>query len=100
MYSPKKVKRSKKVVKSPKNKGSRTRGWAKEAPRRVKERASMLKKCGSKCFLMPKEKKFPVCSKNCKLSCKGLLSAKIRASQYKYGNVIRRSTKLMKTHRC
>ena len=58
------------------------KGWSKSAPK-GKERSKMLKKCGSKCFLDPKNKKYPVCSKgSCKVSKKGLQAAYTRARQY------------------
>lgn len=67
---------------------SATRGWAKMAPKQGKERASMLKRCGSKCFLLPSKKKFPICTpSSCRVNCKGLAAAKIRASQWGYDNV-------------
>ena len=94
--------RSKTIKKSKRGegRGSRTRGWAAMAPQRGKERTKLSQKCGSKCFLMPKEKKFPICASKCNVSCRGLLSAKIRASQYKYKGVAQKATKLMKTHQC
>jgi len=102
------TRRSKQIKKSKSGKGSgsRTRGWAAVAPQRGKERTKLSQKCGSKCFLIPKEKKFPICGSlrttggKCNVSCRGLLSAKIRASQYKYKGVAQKATKLMKTHQC
>lgn len=67
---------------------SATRRWTKIAPKQGKERTSMLRKCGSKCFLLPSEKKFPICTPgSCRVNCKGLAAAKIRASQWGYNNV-------------
>ena len=81
--------------------GVRTAGWAAQSPRRGRERSVMSKKCGSSCFLLPSEKKFPICPKNsCKKSCKGLLSAKIRAKQYKYNKVASKAEALMRKHKC
>ncbi len=81
--------------------GVRTAGWAAQSPRRGRERSAMSKKCGSSCFLLPREKKFPICPKNsCKKSCKGLLSAKIRAKQYKYNKVASKAEALMRKHKC
>ena len=67
---------------------SATRGWAKIAPKKGKERSSMLRRCGSKCFLLPSKKKFPICNpRSCRINCKGLAAAKIRASQWGYTSV-------------
>lgn len=95
-----------KVIKSVQRgerRGSRTRGWAAMAPQRGKERNELLGKCGERCFLLPEQKKFPVCSalrvgEGCKINCKGLLSAKIRARQYKYSKVAELAEKLEKLH--
>jgi hypothetical protein len=64
-----------------------TRNWSIRSPRTVEEREYVYKKCGSKCFLIPSERKFPVCEKNtttCVPDCGGLISAKIRARQWGY----------------
>ena len=82
---------------------SRTRGWKKEAPKLLSQRRKLSKRCGNKCFLMPKELKFPICpykSKGCKISCKGLLSAKIRSRQFRYEKVSKRATAMMKKMKC
>lgn len=63
------------------------RGWSKIKPNN-KQRATMYKKCGKKCFLGTKRANekypnFPVCKKNtCKVNSKGLWSAYIRAKQW------------------
>lgn len=102
------VKKSKlrKVIKSVQRgegRGSRTRGWASMAPQRGRERNELMSTCGEGCFLLPKVKKFPVCSalrvgEGCKFNCKGILSAKIRARQYKYPEVAALAEKLEKMH--
>ena len=71
---------------------NKTSGWHENAPLLTSERKTLKEKCGSKCFLNPIENKFPICSKSidCKKDCRGILSAKIRARQWKYteiGNV-------------
>ena len=59
-----------------------TKGWSKLAPKTKKQRTSMLKKCGRKCFLGPK-KSFPICTKGtCKINPKGVLAAYSRARQW------------------
>ena len=61
--------------------GAYLRGWSKAKPT-SKERTTMLKKCGKKCFLGPK-KSFPICSKNtCKINRQGLHAAYARAREY------------------
>jgi hypothetical protein len=68
--------------------GSRTRGWREASPKRGEERETLKKKCGDKCFLLPEKNKFPICRPDsCVPDCRGILSAKIRAKQYKYENV-------------
>ena len=87
------------------------KGWAKSAPQSGKPRHQMYKKCGAKCFLMPNKKtpgesKFPICPKrSCKPSCKGVLSAYIRARQWrkknpKYSKVAKKANRLYSKHRC
>lgn len=39
-----------------------------------KQRKSYKKKYGSKCYLLPKENKFPICTKG-KVDCQGLYAA-------------------------
>lgn len=64
------------------------KGWSKLAPQ-GKQRTTMYKKCGKKCFLgtkSPHDKKhpdFPICAKNtCKVNTKGLWAAYIRAKEW------------------
>ena len=76
---------------------SRTRGWAKAAPKRTTVRRAQLKKCGSKCYLSPKKLKFPICPKgSCKVSCKGAQSAYIRARQWKHSKVAKKAARILK----
>ena len=79
--------------------GSATKGWKNEKPS-YRQRSTMLKKCGKKCFLGTK-KSFPICKKNtCKVSVKGVYSAYIRARQYsskgqKYRTVSKKANKML-----
>ena len=64
------------------------KGWSKQAPK-GKQRTTMYKKCGKKCFLgtkTPGDKQhpdFPICIKNtCKVSKKGLYAAYVRAKEW------------------
>jgi len=57
-------------------------GWAKIAPKQGRERDTMKKNCGKKCFLGPKTS-FPICAKGtCRVSDKGLWAAYIRAKEW------------------
>ncbi len=83
-----------------KGRGSAVRGWKKQSPKRS-ERKSMITKCGSACFLDPKNLKYPICQKrSCKRSCKGIVAAKIRASQYKNSKVRQSADKLINRYKC
>ena len=79
--------------------GSATKGWKNEKPS-YRQRSTMLKKCGKKCFLGTK-KSFPICKKNtCKVSPRGVYSAYIRARQYsskgqKYRTVSKKANKML-----
>ena len=64
------------------------KGWNKLAPK-GKQRTTMYKKCGKKCFLGTISRKdkqhpdFPICAKGtCKVNRKGLWAAYIRAKQW------------------
>jgi hypothetical protein len=64
-----------------KGRGAYLKGWSKSSPT-SKQRTTMLKKCGKKCFLGSK-KSFPICSKNtCKINRKGIHAAYVRAREY------------------
>ena len=63
-------------------------GWGKLAPH-GKQRTTMYKKCGKKCFLGTKtpgdrqHPDFPICAKGtCKVNTKGLYAAYVRARQW------------------
>lgn len=73
------------ISKSPK-KG--TKGWRSVAPKRGKQRSALKKKCGSKCFLSPKDNKYPICTMTCKRDCRGIKSAKVRSAQFKNKSVL------------
>lgn len=77
------------------HRGKRTAGWGKNAPTKGKQRAHLKDKCGSKCFLRPKNKGFPICSKSCSLNCRGLYAAKSRAGQYNYSRIESIASKLL-----
>ena len=80
--------------------------WGRRAPKRGKAREKLYKECGRKCFLLPSERKFPVCPScrnsrcTCKPDCKGLIAAIIRGNQHGYPNVVRRAKRMYKKHGC
>ena len=83
------------------SKSSAVKGWKKSSPKLISQRRSLIKKCGKKCFLSPKDLKFPICKKNsCEISCKGLVSAKVRANQFKYRSIAKRADKLINSKSC
>ncbi len=69
--------------------GNITKGWADLAPKPGKQRAELLNRCGSKAFLIPKEKKYPIIAKSgpCKVDCRGVQSAYNRARQYHHQDI-------------
>jgi hypothetical protein len=105
------IKKSKSRTLKPQTKKSKsrtpTRGWAAASPQRGKERKELFNKCGSRCFLLPQTFGYPICEalrvtgkkSACKFDCKGILSAKIRASQNHDSFVLKRA-KLMETLYC
>jgi hypothetical protein len=79
--------------------GVATRGWKLEKPG-YKQKTTMMKNCGKKCFLGP-NKSFPICKKNtCKVSSKGVYAAYIRSRQYrtksrKYVNISKKANNML-----
>ena len=88
-------------VKNQKKKTSPFKGWSKRSPKKGSQREEMMKKCGKKCFLSPADKAFPVCPYSKKPSCKvdraGVLSAYVRARQWKHEAVASKASKMLKT---
>ena len=79
--------------------------WTTVSAPKGKARHLLKYHCGAKCFLMPKEEKFPICpdytvSRKCKPSCKGLLAAKRRASEWHYAGVRSKAVAMMKRMKC
>lgn len=90
---------------SKQGRGMRTRGWAAAAPQKGKERHELMHKCGSQCFLMPDREGFPVCAalrtgEGCKVDCRGIIAAKVRAGEWKYKDVLEAASKLEKQYGC
>lgn len=79
--------------------------WGQKKPHTVGERRQVMEKFGPDCFLIPSQKKFPICNKTSVSSkptynCKGLKAASSRAGEWKYKNVLKTSKKLTKELDC
>ena len=77
----------------------------------TKNRKTFKKKYGSRCFLLPKQLKYPICHKKTgKINCKGLLAAhnraalsirrKLKPKAYNYKKLTMKARKLGKKYRC
>jgi hypothetical protein len=76
-----------------------SRGWAKIAPRKGRERHTMYK-MNKNCFLKPPES-FPVCRRGSrKPDCRGILAAYRRAKQYGYYGVAKKAKRLARSRKC
>lgn len=80
-------------------KKSKTKGWKDAAPKRGIERRELKERCGDKCFLQPSSDGFPICAsvkkdKNCKIDCRGISSAYVRARQWDYPQVASKAKRL------
>jgi len=76
--------------------------WGKKKPDSVGQRRFIYDQCGDSCFLIPKQKKFPICNKTlpCEYNCRGLKAASARAGQWKYSNVLEKSKQLTQRFGC
>jgi hypothetical protein len=79
--------------------------------RNIKPDKKDYKKYKKTCFLLPKQKKYPICDKKTKkMNCKGLLAAHNRAKlsirrglknkTYSYKDITKKARKLAKTKKC
>ena len=85
--------------------GSRTRGWAAAAPQKGRERYELMRLCGAACFLKPATREFPICSalrekQGCKVDCRGVTAARVRAAQYKHRVTEAKAKKLERRYKC
>jgi len=87
--------------------GIKTRGWKAVAPQKGRERHELMKVCGEECFLMPGREGFPICPSveegpnyRCKVDCRGVNAAYIRAKQWGYPKVARSAEALKKKYKC
>ena len=80
-----------------KNDSRPTEGWRELAPKRKSQRVDVINNCGPGCFLSPWTLGYPICSKkmDCVQHCSGILSAKIRASQWKHPEIATIANKLL-----
>jgi len=77
-----------------------SKGWSNLSPKTHADREALYNKCGPDCFLDPSHLKYPICSKqnDCKRHCAGILSAKIRASQWKEHELVEKTNQLLHQH--
>ena len=85
--------------------GARTRGWAAAAPQKGAERHRLKEECGEACFLKPDSEGFPVCAalregQGCKVDCRGVTAARVRAAQWKYPKVSTAASALQQKYGC
>ena len=94
------------VQKKDEPRGSRTRGWRGDAPKKGRERHQLKAQCGDKCFLVPESEGFPICPRcvdetcSCEVDCRGLTAARIRAKQYKYQELFPAIDRLIAEKKC
>ncbi len=85
--------------------------WRDMKPHTRRQRKNMLEKYGARCFLLPKELKYPICNKyNGKIECVGLSAAQSRAAlsiyrklkpkTYSYKKIMKTAKQLRKTRGC
>ena len=74
--------------------------WSEVAPKTKAQRQQLIQICGSSCFLLPDQLKFPVCTSDCNVNCKGLIAARIRARQWNYPEVDKKVSEYYKEANC
>jgi hypothetical protein len=87
------------------HKGPKTKGWGMDAPKKGAEREALKHTCGKECFLKPDSNGFPICAalrkgKGCKVDCRGIIAAKVRAGIWDYQDVRRAAEELGKKYEC
>ena len=71
-------------------------GWGVAAPRGMRERRSLARRCGAKkCFLRPSNLGYPICSYRggCKVDCRGLSAARYRAGQMGASSILAKANR-------
>jgi len=85
------------------------RGWHGVEPKDQHQRKALVRKCGGedraaakkKCFLDPKNLKYPICPKDaCQPTCRGLAAARSRAAQMHRKDLVAKADRLAKARRC
>lgn len=75
--------------------------WEVKYPRNQRERRETLAKGGRKCFLQPKQLKYPICPKGSKTpSCQGILAAKRRAASQRNRTLVNKAGRLQQQYGC
>jgi hypothetical protein len=75
--------------------------WSAAKPKSRRDRDESYDKCGRKCFLMPNERKFPVCRRgSCEYDCDGLKSADRLARLNGYELVSHKAKRIQKRIGC
>ena len=76
--------------------------WGTKKPTSVGQRNTLLENCGDSCFLIPQQKKFPICNKTlpCTYNCRGIKGASSRAGEWKYNAVLSKSKELSTKFGC
>jgi len=76
--------------------------WELKVPKKKGEREFIHEKCGSTCFLIPSQNKFPICNKTlpCTYNCRGLNAATSRGARYGYTEVAEKSKQIKETLGC
>ncbi len=93
------------MISNKRSDNNKTKGWSLVSPQRGSERHDLMQACGPTCFLLPGNEGFPICqslrvSKGCKVDCRGIHAASIRARQWNYKDVYEKSQKLKKQYQC
>jgi hypothetical protein len=100
------VKLQKSSVKQQSGRGGKTKGWKEAAPKRGAERNALKTKCGNECFLKPDSNGFPICASlrkgknDCKVDCRGIIAAQVRAGIWDYKDVHEAAMMLSKKYGC
>lgn len=89
--SPRRRKSKSPTIRRRRKSKSPRRKW--NPPRSPRKRSAQQKRCGSKCYLLPSQNKFPICNQQCNVDCRGLRAAMSRAGQYGYDSVYDKAAK-------
>ena len=101
-YLQKKYEHLKRTEKSKRAQASPFRGWSLLSPKKGTERHLMKSHCGAKCFLDPETEGFPICPYDrvankpiCNIDRAGVLSAYIRARQWKHPIIEKKAKEIL-----